>query len=115
MVIGNVDKQGSEELVKLVDETFPFSPLEEGKRSHRRPVQLPLSPMAEAATSVTAPLAAATTPKAAIVDITGSTSTTTSGSTSSSSSSGYRISRTEPNDQDDNSAVTFYFQMPSRK
>jgi hypothetical protein len=87
MVIGNIDAKGTEQLVSIVEDTFKFEPLAESARSRRRALLVPLSPQAvDKSTEAEAKKAA-----------------------------GYRIARAEPNEQDDNSAVAFYFQMPSRK
>ena len=99
-IIGNIDKNNALDLVKIVESTFPFKPLPRDRRCVRTPYEIP-----------------------AISTI--SSSSTTSSSTSSSSNrgsnspsaavpAGYRLANTEPNTNDSNSAVTFYFQQPSR-
>jgi insulysin len=89
IVIGNVDEQGSKDIVAIVEKTFPFTPLAVELRSKRKPVQIPVSPLALASAE-----AVAANPATA---------------------SGHRISRPGPNLKDDNSATTFYFQLPTRE
>ena len=90
IVIGNVDEKQSQSIVNIVEKTFPFTPLEDKLRSRRRPVEIPVSPLSLAALE---PSVAATSTLA----------------------SGQRIARPGPNVKDDNSATTFYFQLPTRE
>ena len=90
IVIGNVDEKQSQSIVNIIEKTFPFTPLDMKLRSRRRPVEIPLSSLSIAALE---PSAAAT----------------------STISSGQRLSRPGPNVKDDNSATTFYFQLPTRE
>jgi len=89
MILGNVDEQGAIELTRIVQDTFPFTPLASSLRSGRRVSILPKS---------------ATT--SSRIDDDGASNSGTAGD-------GYRISRKEPNLNDDNSACSFYFQLPS--
>ena len=99
MIIGNVDEKGAEEIVDIVDKTFAYEPLARELRSRRRLITIPLSPRAANAIPDT---------------ISSSMKDFTSGSDST-TASGYLVKHEEPNVEDDNSAVIFYFQMPSRE
>ena len=90
IVIGNIDEKGSKDIVDIIEKTFPFTPLASNLRSRRRPVEFPVSPLSQAGLS--SALAAQST-----------------------IASGKRLTRPGPNVEDDNSATTFYFQLPTRR
>ena len=87
--MGNVNEKGAEEIVDIVDKTFAYEPLARELRSRRRLVTIPLSPRAA--------------------------NTLLGSASSTAAASGYLVKHEEPNVDDDNSAVIFYFQMPSRE
>ena len=91
LVIGNYNAAQATQLVDLLDTTFPFAPLEPSRRSRRRIAltDLPVCQQTETETE-TAPKKSAC-PK------------------------GYRLKNLEPNENDGNSASTFYFQVPSKE
>ena len=89
IVIGNIDEKGSKTIVDIIEKTFPFAPLEANLRSRRRPVEMPVSRLS---------LAGLSPDEAAKSTI----------------ASGKRLTRPGPNVKDDNSATTFYFQLPTR-
>jgi len=93
LVMGNVDEEGAKDLVGIVEDAFPFAPLPEEERSRRLALELPLSPSSSSSPASGSPLAPSPLPEAAV---------------------GYKLARPEPNTQDENSAVTFYFQLPTR-
>ena len=83
--------------MKIVESTFPFKPLSRDRRCVRTPYEIPTISTISSSTSGS------------------SSSTSSSGSSASSPTvAGYRLANTEPNTNDSNSAVTFYFQQPSR-
>ena len=89
IVIGNIDEKQSKDIVDIIEKAFPFTPLAVDLRSRRRPVEFPVSPLSVAGLS---PADAA----------------------KSTTASGLRLTRPGPNEKDDNSATTFYFQLPTR-
>jgi insulysin len=84
LIMGNVDRAGAVRLTELVQAAFPFSPLSKEQRAARKIVVVP------------------------------PTSAATGAGAEGAGAIGYRISRPEPNANDDNSAASFYFQLPSR-
>ena len=90
IVIGNVDEKGSHDIVNIIEKTFPFTPLDANLRSRRRPVEIPVSPLSLAALPPS-DVGTSVIP------------------------SGLRIARAGPNVEDENSATTFYFQLPTRE
>lgn len=91
LIMGNVNQTYANAVVEAVNTAFPFKPLPREQRSIRQSVEIPLMTTADS----------------------------TAASTISSSSSGgryggYQLSRVEPNENDDNSASTLYFQLPTR-
>ena len=89
LVQGNIDAEGALALVGLVERVFPFTPLPPEARSRRVVSMLPLAPSS----------------------LQGAQGSDAAGA----AEAGYIISRPEPNVDDDNSAVTYYFQVPSRR
>jgi insulysin len=90
IVIGNIDEKQSKDIVNIIEKAFPFTSLAVDLRSRRRPVEFPVSPLSVAGLS-SKDAAASTT------------------------ASGLRLTRPGPNEKDDNSATTFYFQLPTRE
>jgi secreted Zn-dependent insulinase-like peptidase len=117
MIVGNVDAAGAEHLVDIVEQTFAWKPLEAARRSRRRLVAIPPSPRTVQSTdesSSDSRSVSATGSASASTSTSASASARASGSDSS-AASGFIVAHEEPNKEDDNSAVTFYFQMPSRE
>lgn len=85
IAIGNLDEKAAIELTAIVEKSFPFAPLKRSERAIRQIVELP-------ATGTLAEVAL---------------------SGDSSTYDGLRISRQEPNQNDENSAVSVYYQMES--
>ena len=78
-----------------MESTFPFKPLSRDRRCVRTPYEIPaISTISSSSSS--------------------SSSSGSGSSTGSPTPAGYRLANTEPNTNDSNSAVTFYFQQPSR-
>jgi hypothetical protein len=94
--------------VDIVEQTFAWKPLEAARRSRRRLVAIPPSPRTALTDSRSSSSASGSG------SVSGSASASGSGSDSS-AASGFIVAHPEPNKEDDNSAVTFYFQMPSRE
>lgn len=84
LIMGNCDVKKAQRIIDIFDSSFSFSYLDESLRSHRDVKLIPLI---------------ASSP---------------SSSSSSLPKLGYLIDNLEPNENDDNSAVSFYFQLPTR-
>ena len=101
LVIGNIDAPGAEKLVQVVQEILPFVPLPRVERAQRKVNVLPLASTLSLASS---------TPQTTAVGLDGAgrleSHLTPVG--------GYRLAYPEPNLNDENSAASFYFQLPSR-
>ena len=100
LIVGNIDEENAKKLVAAVEQQLSFATLSEDKRSRRQPIEIPTADSAFSLASLDSTAARkiglAAEPNTAGAPL------------------GLRISRPEPNDQDANSAVTFYFQLPSR-
>lgn len=104
LVAGNADAVGAQRLVDIVRETFPFSSLPASQRSQREVAVIPVAGASPATSSSTVAGSAG----AALSVSEGNIAPTVP------VPAGLRLSNVEPNLNDDNSAATFYFQLPSR-
>jgi secreted Zn-dependent insulinase-like peptidase len=86
MVMGNMNATVAEELLRVAERSLSFAPLPAKDRSMREIVEIPLA-----------------------MDAGTDSETDTGGGLA-----GYRLDNAEPNENDENSACTFYFQLPSR-
>jgi insulysin len=91
LMMGNIDAKGAEGLVDAVQEVFPFTALSAEQRAKVEVTVLP---------------------KAAELSTSGATSSQVS---AEAKPAGVLIAHPEPNAKDTNSAVSFYFQLPSRE
>eukprot|EP01042_Synura_sphagnicola_P014943 gene14943-18904_t len=92
MVIGNANEADAVSLLAIVAQAFPFQELPVSARSYRRIFSLP-TPNSSSLESPVRP---------------------SSVNTDMPTPLGYILSHKEPNPQDENSACTFYFQLPTR-
>jgi insulysin len=85
LVMGNIDALGAETLVRVVQNTLPFTSLPSAERSKIDVTLIPTAPLATAANADPAHHLA-----------------------------GFRVAQPEPNPKDTNSATCFHLQLPSR-
>lgn len=110
LVVGNIDQEKALALIDVIDRALPFQPLDNEKRSNRELGLLPITSL---------PLQGEESgnfneANTIAVDNDGEVKRVSNEVVSAKGVvAGYRLHHTEPNANDDNSAVTFNFQLPA--
>eukprot|EP00981_Chlorochromonas_danica_P001017 scaffold233_cov174-Ochromonas_danica.AAC.57 len=111
LVMGNIDQERALALIDVIDRALPFQPLDNEKRSNRELGLLPITSLPLLQGQESANLNKANT---VVVDSDGVVKSVSNEVVGAKEVvAGYRLHHPEPNANDDNSAVTFYFQLPA--